>query len=94
VPGLGTLPLGLANLAACLEDLSHEIVVGEDPARPTPVFAASRVCVIGKQNADLSLQCCHSFFKRRSGHDQLLIKQTAVVIVAAGTMRSKTKRTS
>src|SRR5438128_1649792 len=65
----GTLAFRVANLAAFLEDLLHEIVSGEGPARAAPIFGASRPSVIGKQGTDLSLQCGHSFFKRRSGHD-------------------------
>ena len=68
-PRLDTFPFRVANLAAFLEDLLHEIISGEDSARAAPILGASRPSVIGKQGADLSLECCHSFFKRRSGHD-------------------------
>jgi hypothetical protein len=66
---LGTFPFCVANLSAFLEDLLHEIISGEGSARATPILDTRRLRVIGKQRTDLSLQCCHSFFKRRSGHD-------------------------
>jgi hypothetical protein len=68
-PRLGTLPFRGANLAAFLEDLLHEIISGKDPARAAPIPGTSRPSVSGKQGIDLSLKCCHPFFKRRGGHD-------------------------
>jgi hypothetical protein len=66
---LGTLPFRVANLAALLENLLHEIVSRKDPASAAPIFGSPRPGGIGKQGTNLSLQDCHSFFKRRSGHD-------------------------
>jgi hypothetical protein len=47
--------LSVANLAAFLEDQFHQIVAREDPASATPIFGASRACVIRKQRAHLLL---------------------------------------
>src|SRR2546421_5850618 len=66
---LGTFPFRVANLAAFFEDLLHEIISGKNPARAAPGLGTSLPSVVGKQGTDLSFQCCHSFFKRRSGHD-------------------------
>jgi len=67
-PRLGTLPFRIANLAAFLEDLLHEIISGKDSARAAPILGPSRPSLIGHQGIDLPFECCHSFFKRRSGH--------------------------
>src|SRR5260370_37650107 len=66
---LGTLPFRIANCAAFLEDLLHEVIAGKGSARSAPVPGTPHTRVIGKQGTDLFLQCRHSFFKRRSGHD-------------------------
>jgi hypothetical protein len=71
-PRLGTLPFCVANLAAFLEDLLHEIISGKDSARAAPILGTSRPSVIGKQGMDVSLPCRHSFFKRSAGHDLIL----------------------
>ena len=60
-PRLGTLSFRLANLAAFLEDLLHEIIAGKDPARAAPILGTARPRAIPKQCTDLSLQFGHSF---------------------------------
>ena len=62
-PRLGTLSFRLANLAAFLEDLLHEIISGKEPARAPPILGTSRPSVVGKQGTDLSLESRHSFFE-------------------------------
>jgi|SRR6266849_7139 hypothetical protein len=87
-PRLGTLPFRVANLATLLEDLLHEIISSKDSARAAPILSTSRPGVIGKQGADLSLQCCNSFFNRSSWHDWTpASKQWAmgIVLIVAST---------
>jgi len=87
-PRLGTFPFRDANLAAFLEDLLHEFISGKDPARAAPILGTSHPRVMGKQSADLSLQCGHSFFKRRARHDwtPASMLNTIGIIVAAPAM--------
>ena len=54
-PGLGTLSFRIANLAALLEDLLHEVVSSKDPARAAPILGTGSASVIGKQGTELSL---------------------------------------
>jgi hypothetical protein len=63
------LPFRVADFAAFLEDLLHEVISGKDAARAAPILGTSRASVIGNQGVYLSFQCCHSLLKRRSGHD-------------------------
>ena len=68
-PRLGAFPFRVANLAAFLEDLLHERIVGLGPARAPPILDSSRSALTSEQGADLFFQRRHSFLKRRSGHD-------------------------
>jgi hypothetical protein len=67
-PRLNALSFRIANLAAFLKDLLHEVVASESSARSTPILGALRAGLIGEQGADLFLQRPHSFFKRCSRH--------------------------
>ncbi|TMQ32199.1 MAG: hypothetical protein E6K70_19820 [Planctomycetota bacterium] len=64
--GPGAFPGSEAGNASFL---LHQIVTGEHAARAAPILGASRPNLIGNQGTDLSLQCCHPFFKRCSGHN-------------------------
>ena len=88
----GMLPFRIANLAAFLEDLLHEIISGKDSTRAAPILGPSRRELIGKQGTDMSLQCFHSFFKRHPGHDETpcIEANGVVIIVAAPAARGKT----
>src|SRR5712692_10309243 len=68
-PRLGSLPVRIANLAAFLEDLLHQIISGKDSARAAPILGTSRPSVIRKQGIGASLQCGHPFFKRSARHN-------------------------
>jgi hypothetical protein len=66
---LKSLPFRVANLAALLEDFLHQIISCEGSTSAAPILWVSRPSVIRKQGANLFLECGHSIFKRRSGHD-------------------------
>src|SRR6266851_4422524 len=89
----GAFPFRVANLAAFLEYLLHQVVTGKSSAGAAPILESTIVRVIGQQSTNLFLQSCHSFFKCPSGHDRTpAMKVAAFPFIVA--VRNRSGKTS